>query len=92
MSTKAKSGLGTRGEAKISNSADTLFRQTENAEIRNADKEQNSDCSHLLVRRQYMLSYELSEKLREQCFRERRKEVDIVREALTEYYARREGK
>ena len=76
---KGKSGLGARGDKKISNSADALFRQTENAETHNADKKQN-----LFVRRQYMLSYELSEKLREQCFRERRKEVDIVREALTE--------
>ena len=43
------------------------------------------------VRKQFVLSWELSEKLREYCFRERRKEVDVVREALAEYFERHDG-
>ncbi len=41
------------------------------------------------VRKQYVLSWELSERLRAYCFRERRKEVDVIREALAEYFDRR---
>lgn len=75
-------GLGKRGQEKISAPpVDELFRKTDNA--------QNSNCVkteiHQPVRKQYVFSFELAEKLRELAFKERRKEVDIVREALEKY-------
>lgn len=75
-------GLGQRGQKIISAPPmDELFRRTDNTE--------NSKCVKTeiqqSVRKQYVFSFELAEKLRELAFKERRKEVDIVREALEKY-------
>jgi hypothetical protein len=92
----SKSGLGQRGQDKINIPANKLFSKTDNAGNGNSSITHNGksvapDQPEHQVRKQYMLAFDLAEKLREQAFRERRKEVDIVREALAEYYARREN-
>lgn len=83
------SGLGSRGQDKVS--ANELFRKTDNTENSKDDLTQSSKNTetHEPVRKQYVFAYELSEKLRELAFRERRKEVDIVRDALAEYLEKR---
>lgn len=94
-------GLGQRGQKKVIASASELFRKTERAESEQNVKEENSKNDFTQnskdvikqnrhpVRKQYVFAWELSEKLREYCFRERRKEVDVVREALADYFERR---
>ena len=87
-----KSGLGQRGQDKVSKSANELFRKTDNIGIHtdtNTHLQDDTSLSQPSVRKQYVLSFELSEKLRKCAFEERRKEVDIVREALEAYLSGR---
>ena len=75
-------GLGDRGRNQVKKGSPTgLFTKTEpNAtEIQESLPEKNDQ------RKMYNISRSLSERLRKYAFDERRKEVDIVREALDEY-------
>ena len=75
------SGLFTRTEpnaTETQTSSDTKIQNTINTEIQ--DLPEKSD-----QRKMYNISRSLSERLRKYAFDERRKEVDIVREALDEY-------
>ena len=74
-------GLGNRGKGKIE-SANALFQKTENMENQNAGDMEN----HPPVKKSFAFSFELAEALREHAFRTRRKEVDIVRDALDMYF------
>ena len=73
------SGLGKRGKDKVTTEA--LFQKTEKPETHESKTVEN----HKPVKKSFEFSFELAEKLRERAFRERRKEVDIVREALDLY-------
>lgn len=76
------SGLFTRTEpnaTEIQTSSDTKIQNTINTEIQESLPEKNDQ------RKMYNISRSLSERLRKYAFDERRKEVDIVREALDEY-------
>ena len=75
------SGLFTRTEpnaTETQTSSDTKIQNTINTEI--PDLPEKND-----QRKMYNISRSLSERLRKYAFDERRKEVDIVREALDEY-------
>ena len=75
------SGLFTRTEpnaTETQTSSDTKIQNTINTEIQDL-REKNDQ------RKMYNISRSLSERLRKYAFDERRKEVDIVREALDEY-------
>ena len=75
-------GLGDRGKNQVKKGSPSgLFTRTEpNAtEIQESLPEKNDQ------RKMYNISRSLSERLRKYAFDERRKEVDIVREALDEY-------
>lgn len=83
-------GLGDRGKNQVKKGSPSgLFTRTEpnatkiqntiNTEIQESLPEKNDQ------RKMYNLSRSLSERLRKYAFDERRKEVDIVREALDEY-------
>ena len=75
------SGLFTRTEpnaTKIQTSSDTKIQNTINTEIQDLPEKNDQ-------RKMYNISRSLSERLRKYAFDERRKEVDIVREALDEY-------
>ncbi|MDE7064402.1 MAG: hypothetical protein K2O70_02890 [Desulfovibrionaceae bacterium] len=74
------SGLGKRGKDKVA-TTDALFQKTEKPEPHKSETME----SHKPVKKSFEFSFELAEKLRERAFRERRKEVDIVREALALY-------
>lgn len=87
-------GLGKRGQDKVNATpVDELFRKTDNTlshtNTNTQSKQTDSAEKQEPIRKQYVLAYELSEKLRLLAFQERRKEVDIVREALEEYFVRR---
>ena len=75
------SGLFTRTEpnaTEIQTSSDTIIQNTINTEIQDLPEKNDQ-------RKMYNISRSLSERLRKYAFDERRKEVDIVREALDEY-------
>ena len=75
------SGLFTRTEpnaTEIQTSSDTKIQNTINTEIQDLPEKNDQ-------RKMYTISRSLSERLRKYAFDERRKEVDIVREALDEY-------
>ena len=75
------SGLFTRTEpnaTEIQTSSDTKIQNTKNTEIQDLPEKNDQ-------RKMYNISRSLSERLRKYAFDERRKEVDIVREALDEY-------
>ena len=75
------SGLFTRTEpnaTEIQTSSDTKIQNTINTEIQDLPEKNDQ-------RKMYNISRSLSERLRKNAFDERRKEVDIVREALDEY-------
>ena len=75
------SGLFTRTEpnaTEIQTSSDTKIQNTINTEIQDLPEKNDQ-------RKMYNISRSLSERLRKYAFDERRKEVDIVREALDEY-------
>lgn len=74
-------GLGKRGQDKVGG-ANELFRKTEHME---SAKDINTENPNP-VKKSFVLSFELAERLREYAFRLRRKEVDIVREALDDYF------
>ena len=79
---KKGSGLFTRTEpdvTEIHTSSNTKTQNTINTEIQESLPEKNDQ------RKMYNISRSLSERLRKYAFDERRKEVDIVREALDEY-------
>ena len=63
----------------IHTSSDIKIQNTINTEIQESLPEKNDQ------RKMYNISRSLSERLRKYAFDERRKEVDIVREALDEY-------
>ena len=76
------SGLFARTEpdvTEIHTSSNTKIQKTINTEIQESLPEKNDQ------RKMYNISRSLSERLRKYAFDERRKEVDIVREALDEY-------
>ena len=76
------SGLFTKTEpdvTEIHTSSNTKIQNTINTEIQESLPEKNDQ------RKMYNISRSLSERLRKYAFDERRKEVDIVREALDEY-------
>ena len=76
------SGLFTRTEpnaTEIQTPSDTKIQNTINTETQESLPEKNDQ------RKMYNISRSLSERLRKYAFDERRKEVDIVREALDEY-------
>ena len=76
------SRLFTRTEpdvTEIHTSSNTKTQNTINTEIQESLPEKNDQ------RKMYNISRSLSERLRKYAFDERRKEVDIVREALDEY-------
>ena len=75
------SGLFTRTEpnaTETQTSSDTKIPNTINTEIQDLPEKNDQ-------RKMYNISRSLSERLRKYAFDERRKEVDIVREALDEY-------
>ena len=75
------SGLFTRTEpnaTETQTSSDTKIQNTINTEIQDLPEKNDQ-------RKMYNISRSLSERLRKYAFEERRKEVDIVREALDEY-------
>ena len=75
------SGLFTRTETNATEtqtSSDTKIQNTINTEIQDLPEKNDQ-------RKMYNISRSLSERLRKYAFDERRKEVDIVREALDEY-------
>ena len=75
------SGLFTRTEpnaTETQTSSDTKIQNTINPEIQDLPEKNDQ-------RKMYNISRSLSERLRKYAFDERRKEVDIVREALDEY-------
>lgn len=75
-------GLFTRTEpnvTEIQTSSDTKIQNTINTEIQESLPEKNDQ------RKMYNISRSLSERLRKYAFDERRKEVDIVREALDDW-------
>lgn len=75
------SGLFTRTEpnaTEIQTSSNTKIQNTINTEIQDLPEKNDQ-------RKMYNISRSLSERLRKYAFDERRKEVDIVREALDEY-------
>ena len=75
-------GLGDRGKNQVKKGSPSgLFTRTEPdvTEIQESLPEKNDQ------RKMYNISRSLSERLRKYAFDERRKEVDIVREALDEY-------
>ena len=75
------SGLFTRTEpnaTETQTSSDTKIQNTINTEIQYLPEKNDQ-------RKMYNISRSLSERLRKYAFDERRKEVDIVREALDEY-------
>ena len=75
------SGLFTRTEpnaTETQTSSDTKIQNTINTEIKDLPEKNDQ-------RKMYNISRSLSERLRKYAFDERRKEVDIVREALDEY-------
>ena len=63
----------------IQTSSDTQTQNTINTEIQESLPEKNDQ------RKMYNISRSLSERLRKYAFDERRKEVDIVREALDDW-------
>ena len=74
-------GLFTRTEpnaTETQTSSDTKIQNTINTEIQDLPEKNDQ-------RKMYNISRSLSERLRKYAFDERRKEVDIVREALDEY-------
>ena len=76
------SGLFARTEPDITetqDSSNTNIHNTINTEIHKALPEKNDQ------RKMYNISRSLSERLRKYAFDERRKEVDIVREALDDW-------
>ena len=75
------SGLFTRTEpnaTETQTSSDTKIQNTINTEIQDLPEKNDQ-------RKMYNISRSLSQRLRKYAFDERRKEVDIVREALDEY-------
>ena len=75
------SGLFTRTEpnaTETQTSSDTKIQNTINTEIQDLPEKNDQ-------RKMYNISRSLSDRLRKYAFDERRKEVDIVREALDEY-------
>ena len=75
------SGLFARTEpnaTETQTSSDTKIQNTINTEIQDLPEKNDQ-------RKMYNISRSLSERLRKYAFDERRKEVDIVREALDEY-------
>ena len=77
-------GLFTKTEpnaTEIQTSSDIKIQNTINTEIQESLPEKNDQ------RKMYNISRSLSERLRKYAFDERRKEVDIVREALDKYFA-----
>lgn len=68
-------GLGTRGAAKAVN---TLFNKTEKQESNNSVESGKAR----MVPKTFQLPEDLADKLRTYAFESRRKEVDVVREAL----------
>ena len=75
------SGLFTRTEpnaTEIQTSSDTKIQNTINTEIQDLPEKNDQ-------RKMYNISRSLSERLRKYAFDERRKEVDIVREALDDW-------
>ena len=75
------SGLFTRTEpnaTETQTSSDTKIQNTINTELQDLPEKNDQ-------RKMYNISRSLSERLRKYAFDERRKEVDIVREALDEY-------
>ena len=90
-------GLGDRGKNQVKKGSPSgLFTKTEpdateiqtssNAQIQNTINTEIQDLPEKNdQRKMYNISRSLSERLRKYAFDERRKEVDIVREALDEY-------
>ena len=76
------SGLFTKTEADVTEiqaPSNTQIQNTINTEIQDSLPEKNDQ------RKMYNISRSLSERLRKYAFDERRKEVDIVREALDDW-------
>ena len=76
------SGLFTKTEVDVTEiqaPSNTQIRNTINTEIQDSLPEKNDQ------RKMYNISRSLSERLRKYAFDERRKEVDIVREALDDW-------
>ena len=81
MKKGSPSGLFTRTEpniTEIQTSSDTKIQNTINTEIQDLPEKNDQ-------RKMYNISRSLSERLRKYAFDERRKEVDIVREALDDW-------
>lgn len=79
------SGLFTRTEpnaTEIQTSSDTKIQNTINTEIQKSLPEKNDQ------RKMYNISRSLSERLRKCAYETRRKEVEIVREALDDWLKR----
>lgn len=79
--------------------ANQLFTKTENTESSEAEKPENHKAVNAensktaspkprLVKKSFVFSFELAEDLRKYCFENRKKEVDVVREALDAYFKR----
>lgn len=86
-------GLGKRGQEKVANGANELFTQTEKPENqKNGNPENNKADSSKprLVKKSFVFSFELAEELRKYCFENRKKEVDVVREALDSHFRKNE--
>lgn len=73
-------GLGSRGQAKAA-TTNALFSKTEKQENNNAVKMEKTK----MVPKTFQLPEDLADALRTYAFETRRKEVDVVREALYNY-------
>lgn len=51
----------------------------------NANNSKAAPSKPVLVKKSFVISFELAEDLRKYCFENRKKEVDVVREALNAY-------
>lgn len=79
-------GLGERGKKKASSpplSAKDLFQETANANTHEAAAVESPP-----VKKSFAFPYELAEDLRQYAFATRRTEVNIVREALADFFAK----
>jgi hypothetical protein len=74
-------GLGEKGNKRLPADKNGLFVKTVEAE-----PEHKEAAASQQFRKYTTISYELNEKLREAAFTQRRKEVDIIREALEKYF------
>ena len=66
-------------------------KNTESGEAINAENSKTASPKPRLVKKSFVFSFELAEDLRKYCFENRKKEVDVVREALDAFFKKFKG-